>query len=185
MGYTEAIYDFPTCNHARQLGRENIGYCQGIFDDGVPFEAELWDGKNGLYLGIIIPDILPEREVPKKPKTNESEGANIVGISYNDGVVFDAGVLKIGMERTGVEDGYDIPIYLVEYFEKNGVVEFTTNLENGFIEYLTDIAGKPLIRTIITLEEDGEILAEHDLDFKPFVEGHRKPYLRLVREETL
>ena len=41
--YTQVIYPMPVCNHTTaEADEHNIGYIQGITDDGIPFEAEMW-----------------------------------------------------------------------------------------------------------------------------------------------
>lgn len=175
MGYTEALYDFPACNHVKELSSDNIGYVQGVFDDGVPFEAELWqvNGKD-LYLGILMPDIISNAY---KRVKKESE-SNITKFRYQEQGM-DMGMLIIGMVNEGEEDGYDLPFYIANYLKENNVIEFPGNTENAYVHYLTDIKGNSLIRTIITLEENDEVLAECDLSFRPFVSNNRTK-LRLV-----
>ena len=40
-GYLQAIRPLPVCNHVLEVEKNNKGYAQGIFSDGIPFEAEL------------------------------------------------------------------------------------------------------------------------------------------------
>ncbi|MBR1623016.1 MAG: hypothetical protein IJ675_03820 [Pseudobutyrivibrio sp.] len=46
MGYFEANYKPPVCNHKEGLSYRNIGYSIGITSDGVPFEAEAYTDLN-------------------------------------------------------------------------------------------------------------------------------------------
>jgi len=40
-GNKKLKYEFPVCNHTKDLSEENIGYTIGVTSDGVPFEAEI------------------------------------------------------------------------------------------------------------------------------------------------
>ena len=52
--YIQAIRPFPICNHIKDVGRDNLGYTQGIFVDGIPFEAELWSYGEELNVSFVI-----------------------------------------------------------------------------------------------------------------------------------
>lgn len=45
----------PICNHTECVSKDNIGYCQGIFEDGTPFEAELYKAEEEVGLALIMP----------------------------------------------------------------------------------------------------------------------------------
>ena len=56
--FMESAMDFPVCNHTVGVGKENLGYTQGIIAGGIPFEAELWEMNDTLNLSIIMPEII-------------------------------------------------------------------------------------------------------------------------------
>ena len=51
----QAVRDFPICNHTQCLSKYDVGYCQAILCDGMPFEAELYksdrDGPGRYHAG--------------------------------------------------------------------------------------------------------------------------------------
>ena len=64
--FVEGYRDFPICNHIQEIGPENIGYQTGMFDDGLPFEVEIYEygqGENHMKeLAIIMPDIYVDED---------------------------------------------------------------------------------------------------------------------------
>lgn len=68
--FKEMYYPMPICNHTRGVGKENVGYTQGITIDGIPFEAELVEIEGKRDIHIIMPEITDFYE--------EGEDANCV-----------------------------------------------------------------------------------------------------------
>lgn len=61
-------YDFPVCNHRDLIDVENIGYIQGLFSDGIPYEAELYARDDLMSMAIIMPELCIRRATELKPR---------------------------------------------------------------------------------------------------------------------
>lgn len=163
----QAAYDFPVCNHIQCLTSENIGYCQGVLVDGMPFEAELYSCESGHGLAIVMP--LLDNSVAEKYDDSclPSPDTNVIGFAMSEQFT-DYSILDIGMVDTGeVSDGETIHRY-INYLVENGLIKFTTCMYNGAAWYRTDIAGNDLIKIVITLSERGQIAATTNLTFRSF-----------------
>lgn len=146
--FTESGSSFPVCNHTRCVDKNNIGYVQGIINDGTPFEAELWRNKMGLNISFVMQDKLQHQREKKKLVEGD-----LIGF-HNQEQREHQGILTIGMVDDGICEDMDIIISYVEYLENNGLISFAGNMRNGMILYVTDIEGKELVYITITLEED-------------------------------
>ena len=166
--YYLAEKPFPVCNHTQKVDSANKGFCQGILVDGCPFEAEIWESGNVRLMGIILPQLeLPERD-PEEDKTSDSaEHGNVIGF-HNGADYPEESVLWFGMVDHGQEEELKVIRYYIDYLKEAGLVSFPGDMENGAIFYCTDIAGNDLAKVNITLEENGEVLAETPLTFRPF-----------------
>ena len=148
----------PIRIHARGVDKNNIGFVQGILDDGIPFEAELWRNEIGLNMSIVMPDVLSCQRI----KTGLVEG-DIVGF-HNQEQRIHRGVLAIDMVDNGVCDDLNIIINYVDFLEEKGVLSFVGEMRNGVVLFVTDVAGKELVYITVTLEED-EVFATMPLHF--------------------
>lgn len=171
--YTELNCRFPICNHTKNISSDNLGYMQGILEDGTPFEAELWKNEAGLNVSFVLPDNSPDRkELPKMSDGNISYFRNEVKLIVN-------GVLTDGMVFDGeCQDTKKVAMYvdrLVDY----GLVSFVGNMENGIVLYFTDIEGKELVYITITLEEE-TILATTPLLFGKFYDYDTKVIRNMI-----
>lgn len=85
-GPLEMTSSFPACNHTEEVGSENIGYSQGVLPDGTPYEAELWNNKEGgESLTVLIPvlNFSSSRYVAEVQNTREKSVADIFGSQNN------------------------------------------------------------------------------------------------------
>ena len=80
--YILANKPMPICNHTECVSKDNIGYCQGIFEDGTPFEAELYKAGKEEGLALTMPllhdleDQLPPQDKSSESQDNNKESAN-------------------------------------------------------------------------------------------------------------
>lgn len=146
--YMESNSSFPICNHTKCVDKNNLGYVQGIVNDGTPFEAELWRNDMGLNVSFVMPDKVQHQRARK-----ELVEGNLIGF-HNQEQREHQGILTIGMVDDGICEDMDITISYVDYLESNGLISFTGNMRNGMIFYVTDIEGKELVYITVTLEED-------------------------------
>ena len=159
--YFEAEYEMAGLNHRVGICDANLGWTRGIFEDGVPFEAELWEEDNDLNLCVIIPEVFEIGE--KKKRICEQ------GLKKTEGVFYmDKSVLKIGTTDLGDVDDIDVVIQYVEYLETFEVVSFLDNYRNGAIRLLQDSEGNNLVSIIIGLNIGDEVCAECSLNFRGF-----------------
>ena len=173
----------PICNHTECVNKDNIGYCQGIFEDGTPFEAELYKAGKEEGLALIMPllhdleDELPPQDLSSNPQYLNSGTANTKDTTEPSKVKYlkgqseytDNSVLWIGMAFNGMEEDIEVLQDYVKYLKDNEVIRFTSPLENCAIFYCTDVAGHDFAKLNITLkEESGAVIAETSLKFTPF-----------------
>lgn len=161
--YIQLEKNFPICNHTQSIDSSNLGYCQGVGSDGIPFEAELWKNDNEKALTVI----LPVQEIPFQLNKSVIEPSN-VRVFKAECEYWDSSVLWIGMVDHGQEEDEEVIRYYVDYLKKLGIVEFPGITENGSVMYCTDIAGNDLVHITIALEENDNILATTNLKFRPF-----------------
>ncbi len=173
--YREIKYDFPVCNHTNCIGKHNIGYTQGILADGTPFEAEISKTDDITVLQVIMPvkyeyydEELMQKKNDMQEKFNEENDIRLPPLEN-----VDYGILTIGMQSIGYSIDPTLYMY-VEYLEENNIVKFTSEVRNGSLHYLVDSAGNDIVGILITLKEDGEILARTELVLKPFIDKSKK-----------
>lgn len=187
-GYIQSSYDFPMCNHIRDVGPENIGYTTGITEDGFFYEAEVYEyeqqGRQFRELAVVMSDMkymiydfgdgddsIPDPQI--KGYTNKYD-------------LIDHSVLAIGMGERGREDALDITMWYVDYLEAVGIVEFTTNVRNGSLLYLTDERGTDLVQISIGLVTNGLEEATTPLKFREFYHSYvadQRKNFRIIRGE--
>ena len=181
--YILANKPMPICNHTECVSKDNIGYCQGIFEDGTPFEAEHYKAGKEEGLALIMPllhdleDKLPPQDLSYSPQYLNSGSANTKDTTESSKVKYlkgqseytDNSVLWIGMAFNGMEENIEVLQDYVKYLKDNEVIRFTSPLENCAIFYCTDVAGHDFAKLNITLkEESGAVIAETSLKFTPF-----------------
>lgn len=172
-GFFEATVKAPYCNHIFMIERCNLGYSQGIFSDGTPFEAELWADGQDQVVQFILPEMdFSEDEV--EPLTN----GKVSGFRM-EAEQMDASALVKGM----VDRGYCNDISTVEpylqYLESMGVLSFLGSMRNGCLHYLQDLERNRLAGVIISLTINGAPSAQTTLHFRNFP-SHSKPKLTLI-----
>lgn len=158
--YLQFDYPFPLCNHTDGISDFNIGYAQGVTENGIPFEAELIKDAVETNLSIILPwcvdifdceaDSMPEFIIDAEP------------LDLNN-------VLTKGMIFNGRIDDTDFILGCNEFLESTGIIEFTGQYRNGYSEKYTDANGTELVRFSVTLEGNlGEVCIS-ELDFISFI----------------
>lgn len=164
--YFEAEYEMAGLNHRVGICDSNLGWTRGIFEDGVPFEAELWSEDEELNLCVIVPEIF-RIEKSKKVTFEQNVG------EIKDGFCIDKSVLKIGTTDCGYVDDMNVVIQYVEYLETFEVVSFLDNYRNGAIRLLQDPEGNDLVCIVIGLNIGDEVCAECLLNFREFYNEKR------------
>lgn len=168
----EFSYSFPVCNHTESVNKDNLGFTQGYMNYRVPFEAELFSNHlNEIVLGIVMP-ILGEKEVPLGnskglQKSAANEKGNVLGM-VSQAKSWDNSVLTIGMVMNAEEEDINVSIAYVKFLKSMGVIEFTSNVENCSMFYYTDINGTELVKMLITMKHEGELIATTPLTFRKF-----------------
>lgn len=174
--FMESAMDFPVCNHTVGVGKENLGYTQGIIAGGIPFEAELWEMNDTLNLSIIMPEIIKFDSV----KEEHLKDGNMIGFhEYMQGI--DGGALLIGMVDHGMIDDVNVLIEYNDFLKDNQIIEFCGEMENGALLLVTDINGNDFVNLIIMLEEKGKVLAKTSLSFRPFPNQKKGHHLKVVK----
>lgn len=166
--------DLPECNYTQDVEPCHIGYTQGVASDGTPFVAELVRSDKQTNLAIVLPWDVPDYadgpdqciDPADKPEVGEE-------IDQGDGVhasalLFDIGILDIGMGELGFEEDSDVIMDAVQKMEDLGLVEFNERGQNGLILYRVDVNGLEVAKVVITLEELGRIFGTTPLHFRDF-----------------
>lgn len=160
---------FPICNHNKYISTENIGYVQGMLYEGLPFEAELWKDGKEINLTFVIPYIELEEENRVKNNQNSvsQKHSNIVGFRREE-QCRSQGILTIGMVENGIENNFEVIKFYIELLEGSGVLNFTSNYQNGSVLYMIDILGNDLTVIHILIEDGDKIIATTPIEFEPF-----------------
>lgn len=174
--YTILKGEFPVTNHS-DVDEANLGWVKGVFDDGTPFEAELWEYEGHTNVTILIPADCWDIPI----NNTEPENGIIPFCTSNERV--NGGVLPVGMVVLGVESNNDIIINLVDYLEEEGFIDFVAQWRNGFVQYVEDINGNTFCEIIIELEDEENIYAEVDIDWYEF--PMRKKKTKKVKPFTI
>ena len=174
--FYQATSGLPICNHTECLSDDNLGYVQGILENGVPFEAELWKNETSVNISVV----LQEQFYASDKKSNSLKKDNVMGF-HNQVEYIHNGVLTIGMVDGGISTDLDVTMQYVDYLKKNGLVEFVGGLENGTVFYVTDIEGKDLAYVTVTLSEQDEIYAKTTLQFMEFPNQPKRRTISIVK----
>lgn len=165
-GFLTFKSEFPVCNHIQEVDSDNIGYVQGLFLDGTPFEAELWTNENERSLTVVMPEDTDFTHDIARGRNTLRDG-NTLGF-HNEVQTFDHSVLTVGMVDRGTEDDLSVTMKYVQKLTDAGLVFFTGLMENGAVFYMTDVTGSDLVRINIALEIDGNTVAKTPLRFRSF-----------------
>lgn len=190
--FVEGYRDFPICNHIQEIGPENIGYQTEMFDDGLPFEVEIYEygqGENYMKeLAIIMPDIYVEEDdvedfdyVFDHAEIDDSEdldwgdteycekvhGSNIEGFRSTM-TLRDYSTLPIGMVLRGQEDCFSIINWYQEFIEGMGIVEYVSDIRSCSVFYYTDVNGNDLVQVRTGLITNGKEEAVSKVELRDF-----------------
>lgn len=166
--YFELDYGFPVCNHTEKIGDKNIGYVNGIFSDGVPFEAEIYGDDKEEWLSFILPRIFDEREVLKPKK----EG-NVKTSSQDYTVMPMQGVLEVGMNYEGTDVGEGATEDYLGYLASRNVIGLAQGYGEGQIfqcgiGYFTDKNKNKLTKFFLKMKDEGKPIILTNLTFNRF-----------------
>lgn len=180
VSFTQLNYEFPVCNYTLGIDENNLGYAKGIFDDGVPFVAELCKNGGDLSIGVIIPAVF-EREYNDDPNLSEKLEGNAAPLIEVEipKECYDNSVLDIGMTDYGQEEEFDYIAAYAEYLCDAGILEYTTNVRNASVFYRADELGNILAKVLVTIVDDGSEVAAANLIFRCF--PNNKAELKIVQ----
>lgn len=185
--YYTTKYDFPVTNHNLKVNEENIGWIRGIMSDDLPFEAEKWQKGKEVDVCFIIPAIYSEDDDINPYDTTEKEKLHadnkengISGFKYEVDM-WDGGILAIGMVDEGYEEDPFVLQNYVEILENNGLIEYTSDLYNGYVQYVVDVAGNEFARIVVTLEDENGFYASCPLFFERFRELKNRQRFKVVK----
>ena len=162
-GYYQLKYDMPLCNHKECMSDSHLGFAQGVTYDGVPFEAELTRYEDTKTLCVVMPAIFDSN--PISDNTEEDEESNIEGFIFQV-EEHDTSILDIGMVDEGMEDELSVISKYVDFLRERDIFCFSSNVFNGTVFYRVDALGNDLVKVLITLEEDDDVWAYTDLNFR-------------------
>ena len=168
-GYATFINPFPLCNHTKKITKGNIGYVQGMMDNGIAFEAELWKSASETNVSFVLPytKLVIEERTAIKPKCSKRKTSKIVGFRMEEEVK-DHGILTIGMVENGVEENIEVIEFYLEFVLGAGLVWFTGELRNGSVRYMIDELGHEVVVLNVMLKKGREIFAKTELEFNKF-----------------
>lgn len=179
-GFITFTEEFPITNH-KDVDAGNLGWIRGVFDDGLPFEAELWEYEESKNISVLIPSKNYEKSktisvsLPSKDYDGitEKEGENIIPFHNSQGFVH-GGVLAVGMVSLGCETDDETVYNLVYYLEEKGLINFVGDWRNGFVRYVVDKSGNIFSEIVVELELDENIFATVDVEWNEFISKKKK-----------
>lgn len=175
----------PICNHTECVNKDNIGYCQGLLEDGTPFEAELYKAGDEEGLVVIMPRLFLQEKPVEEFLENNAHGENNIKeskVAYLTGQkeYTDNSILWIGMVFNNMEEDLEIIKSYVGCLKDYGIIRYLGPMENCAVFYCTDIAGNDLVKLNITLKDATENIAETSLRFTPFRES-KKDLFKIIK----
>lgn len=183
--YIEGYKDFPICNHILEVGPENVGYQTGMFDDGLPFEAEEYEyGDDNCRMrefAIIMPDLCVEDDDCDEPEhaTGCDRMENKIEEFHYSIKLKECSVLPIGMVFNGQEDNFSIIKWYQEFIEEAGVVEYVSDVRSCSVFYYTDMNGNDLVQVRVGLITNGQLEAVSNIKMRDFP-MRKEPRARLL-----
>lgn len=171
-GYQEASFPFPVCNHTQEVSTNNEGYIQGLFDDGMPFEAELWTDGDEVSISVML---------SQGYKPDIKDGNDNVSPFRLQHDSINKGILYIGMVENGQEENLDVIIALVECLENQGIIEFEGQYRNGYVVYYTDREGTDLTYITVLLSDSEKEYGTTPLKFWDFPGRPKKKGFTVVK----
>ena len=162
--YLEPNYDMPVCNHKKFMSDSHLGFAQGISYDGVPFEAELTQYRKTRNLCVMMPEIFVQDHYQYLIEKNDEEDRDIIELSVAQ--EYDVSILDVGMADKGIEDDINVINRYIEFLTERKIISFLSDVYNGSVMYRVDESGNSLVKILVTLEEDEDIWAYTDLNFK-------------------
>lgn len=172
--YSISEWEFPVCNHTECLKEHNLGYVKGLLKDNRPFEAELYYGEGEYFIAVIIPVIDEYFKPHNKPSrlSVPNKKGNVLGIAKQQYCV-DNSVLPVGMIVCGEEDDLGVTSGYVDYLKDMGLIRFSTDVENGFLNYYKDLKGNQLVQIVVTLKRRDVLFATTTLEFRSFFDNKK------------
>ena len=172
-GYYQNRYPAIRCDFSPDdVDESNIGFAQGLTEDGIPFIAEKWDNGETVNATYYIPAIedFDSLEGERLVDSRTGTGCFSFDVLMNN----HCAVLGIGMIEAGYVDSLVVCNAYVSYLVAVGLVAFTTDYLNGSVTRLIDFDGNSIVSITVTLTEKGEELAYSDLVMIPFPQTGNK-----------
>lgn len=160
--FTIITGEFPVTNH-NDVDEGNLGWIKGVFDDGTPFEAELWVYEANTSVSVLVP--VKEDQFSWTPSKEQDN--HIVPFQISKEYVH-GGVLPIGMVSLGYETDDMVIHNWVYYLEEKGFIEFIGEWRNGSVQYVVDVNGNTFCEIIVGLEDEEMVYGEVDVEWNEF-----------------
>lgn len=160
--FTIITGEFPVTNH-NDVDEGNLGWIKGVFDDGTPFEAELWVYEGNSSVSVLVP--ATNYEIVQS-ETDKNEG-NVIPFQVSREYVH-GGVLSVGMMSLGYETDNEIIHHWVDYLEEKGFIDFAGEWRNGSVQYVVDVNGNTFCEIIVGLEDEEMFYGEVDFEWNEF-----------------
>ena len=170
---------FPVFNLSEGVDESNIGYTQGIIGDNIPFAAEIWQYEDEETLVVYMPDLgMINREdyIEENLEQFVDEEDPAVGAELET-VYYDLSVLNRFMTCESIEGIFEVNEFYKEYLEQAGIIEFTSNIQNGYVTYYKDRNGLDVIAFSVLLREGENVIAKCKLPMTPFHESVEEAYI--------
>ena len=177
VGFIKILQEFPVTNHLEEVGSGNLGWVRGVFDDGLPFEAELWEHDGEKNVSVLVPIDCPISPVGIDKEDNETE--NLVPFQTEQQYV-NGGVLAVGMILLGDETDDKILYSWVYYLEEKGLINFIGKWMNGAVQYVEDRNGNTFAQIIVELEDEDMVYATMDVQWNEFPSQKKKHKFTII-----
>lgn len=170
--------EFPITNHARADER-NLGWIKGVFDDGKPFEAEMWEYDGRICVSIILPVHRSVRREKNNEERNKLKKC-LVPFCFQEEFTH-GGILHLGMVDDGQETCSEVVEEWVEYLEAKEFLYFVSERRDGAVLYEIDASGNLFTEVIVTLEDKERIYAIVDVKWNAFPTNEKKQKKKTLR----
>lgn len=153
---------FPVFNLREGVDESNIGYTQGLIGDNIPFAAEIWKYEDEETLVVYLPDLcmVNREEYIERNLDQLVDEHDALVQEEPEAVYYDLSVLNRFMTCKFIEGIFEINEFYKEYLEQIGIIEFTSNVQNGYVTYYKDMNGLKVIAFSVVLSKGANVIAK-------------------------
>ena len=166
--YIQAEYPFPVCNHkiSEKDMKISLGYVEGIFEDGIPFAAELIHSSEMKKTSVIF--VLPYLE----QFANQSS----YPLKSHRAVLYHEGILNPNWHTLLCRGMYDaresvsslVLNKYIDYLVEMGAIELRDHVIEGFTHVLYDFGNHKVIAIELSLMKQGTVEVVVPFQFRSF-----------------